>query len=248
MPTGIIHNDHLATPQQMIDANGAVVWAADYKPFGEATVTVSTITNNLRFPGQYYDAETGLNYNNRRDYNFSNGRFIEADPLGINGGKNHPYWYTGNNPLNAIDPSGLECEQVSPWMPATVISDPNNLGTFSSSYSVKTWRLLGVWNGLPLVANGKVLKMLCGCTWEKTGYKKISSYVKDVTYEASFKCCSKRCQDETCKTETKYRDFSQISRKVAAENEPSLFNYETTVTSGYYQKDGSCDCRNPNLL
>ena len=42
------HNDHLGTPQKMTDASGTVVWSADYKPFGEATITVSTITNNLR--------------------------------------------------------------------------------------------------------------------------------------------------------------------------------------------------------
>jgi YD repeat-containing protein len=47
------HNDHLATPQKMTDSSGTVVWAADYKPFGEATVTISTITNNLRFPATY---------------------------------------------------------------------------------------------------------------------------------------------------------------------------------------------------
>ncbi len=57
----MIHNDHLGTPQKMTDASGTVVWAADYKPLGEATITVSTITNNLRFPGQYYDVEAGLN-------------------------------------------------------------------------------------------------------------------------------------------------------------------------------------------
>ena len=77
------HNDHLATPQKMTDASGAVVWSADYKPFGEATITISTITNNLRFPGQYFDAETGLNYNYFRDYNPVIGRYIEADPIGL---------------------------------------------------------------------------------------------------------------------------------------------------------------------
>jgi len=47
------HNDHLATPQKMTDTSGVVVWYADYKPFGEATVNPSsTITSNLRFPGQ----------------------------------------------------------------------------------------------------------------------------------------------------------------------------------------------------
>jgi hypothetical protein len=42
----------------MTDAAGAVVWKADYEPFGKATVKVSTIENNLRLPGQYYDRET----------------------------------------------------------------------------------------------------------------------------------------------------------------------------------------------
>lgn len=102
------HNDHLGTPQKMTDSTGTVVWAADYKPFGEATATVSSITNNLRFPGQYYDAETGLNYNYFRDYNPVIGRYIESDPIGILDGANHLYAYVGNNPVNWIDLLGLE--------------------------------------------------------------------------------------------------------------------------------------------
>ena len=100
------HNDHLATPQKMTDSSGTVVWAADYKPFGEATVTVSTITNNLRFPGQYYDAETGTLYNYFRDYNPVTGKYIESDPIGLRGGINL-YVYVGNNPLSFVDPYGL---------------------------------------------------------------------------------------------------------------------------------------------
>jgi len=48
-------NDHLGTPQKMMDENGEVVWSSDYKPFGEADITVNNIGNNFRFPGQYYD-------------------------------------------------------------------------------------------------------------------------------------------------------------------------------------------------
>jgi RHS repeat-associated protein len=103
----MIHNDHLATPQKMTDSNGTVVWAADYKPFGEATIAVSTITNNLRFPGQYYDTETGLNYNYFRDYNPVIGRYIEADPIGLKGGMNHLFTYVDQNPITFIDPEGL---------------------------------------------------------------------------------------------------------------------------------------------
>ncbi len=95
----------------MTDASGAVVWAADYKPFGEATITVSAITNNLRFPGQYYDAETGLHQNGYRDYSLI-GRYVEADPIGIlprglRGGLNHLYVYANNSPINYKDPKGL---------------------------------------------------------------------------------------------------------------------------------------------
>jgi RHS repeat-associated protein len=100
------HNDHLGTPQKMTDASGTVVWAADYKPFGEATITVSTITNNLRFPGQYFDAETGTLYNYFRDYDPTTGRYKQADPIGLSGGINL-YAYTSNNPLSFSDPVGL---------------------------------------------------------------------------------------------------------------------------------------------
>ncbi len=79
----MIHNDHLGTPQKMTDSTGTVVWSADYKPFGEATVTISTITNNLRFPGQYFDAETGLNYNYYRDYNTQIGRYTTVDRVNL---------------------------------------------------------------------------------------------------------------------------------------------------------------------
>jgi len=92
----------------MTDSSGQVVWAADYKPFGEATVTVSTITNNLRFPGQYFDQETGLNYNYYRDYNPMIGRYIEADPVGIDGAQTNLFLYVLNNPLRYIDVFGLK--------------------------------------------------------------------------------------------------------------------------------------------
>lgn len=108
------HNDHLGTPQKMTDGSGTVVWSADYKPFGEATITVSTITNNLRFPGQYYDAETGLLYNLNRTYNKDLGRYIEADPIGFQQGSNHLYAYVGNNPINQTDSTGLCCDAQLP--------------------------------------------------------------------------------------------------------------------------------------
>lgn len=103
------HNDHLGTPQVMTDSTGTVVWAATYDPFGKATINVEQITNNLLFPGQYFNAETGLHYNWNRYYDPKTGRYVEADPIGINGGIN--LWpYGANNPINRIDPMGLYWE------------------------------------------------------------------------------------------------------------------------------------------
>ena len=99
-------NDHLGTPQQLVNLSREVVWKAAYLPFGAAQVRVGAITNNLRFPGQYYDAETGLHYNWNRYYNPATGRYISPDPIGLYGGLNL-YAYVGNNPVNWSDPEGL---------------------------------------------------------------------------------------------------------------------------------------------
>jgi RHS repeat-associated protein len=65
------------------------------------------VTLNVRFPGQYYDRETGLHYNYFRNYNPSTGRYIQSDPIGLTGGLNN-YLYSNANPINEIDPLGLD--------------------------------------------------------------------------------------------------------------------------------------------
>jgi len=100
------HNDHLGTPQAMTDENQNIVWQADYRPFGEVTITTASIENNLRFPGQYFDVESGLYYNYFRDYDAQTGRYIQSDPIGLAGGKN-TYAYVGSNPTRYTDRHGL---------------------------------------------------------------------------------------------------------------------------------------------
>lgn len=62
---------------------------------------------NMRFPGQYYQAETGLNYNYFRDYDPATGRYVESDPIGLKAGVN-TYSYASNNPVSRRDPLGLD--------------------------------------------------------------------------------------------------------------------------------------------
>lgn len=112
-------NDYLGTPQRLIKSNGAVVWRATYTAFGEATVDPdSTIENNLRFPGQYYDEESTLHHNYHRDYDAHTGRYIQSDPIGLMGGLN-TYGYASQNPLGYIDPTGEAA--VGPALRAAVL-------------------------------------------------------------------------------------------------------------------------------
>lgn len=109
-----VHNDHLGTPRLMTDASAAVVWSADSLPFGETQVAaVAGFENPLRFPGQYADEETGYYQNYFRDYDPSLGRYIQSDPIGLQGGLN-TYAYVSNNPLNYVDPYGLAPDWVGP--------------------------------------------------------------------------------------------------------------------------------------
>ncbi|NMC00658.1 MAG: hypothetical protein GYA35_10300, partial [Thermoanaerobaculaceae bacterium] len=79
------HSDHLGTPIAMMDTSGTLVWRAEHTPFGSIyALTVGTIANNLRFPGQYFDSETGLFQNWFRDYEARIGRYWEVDPFNYN--------------------------------------------------------------------------------------------------------------------------------------------------------------------
>ncbi len=106
-------SDHLNTPRQIIDSNQQLRWRWDATdPFGANLAnnnpsTLGSFTYNLRFPGQYFDSETGLHYNYFRDYDPASGRYIESDPVGLRGGLN-TYGYVGGNPDNFVDRLGLD--------------------------------------------------------------------------------------------------------------------------------------------
>ena len=105
-------NDHLATPQRLITGEGTVVWQAAALPFGRTQVQLGTVQNNLRFPGQYFDAETGLHYNWNRYYDPETGRYLSPDSIGLDGGLNL-YAYVENDPVNWSDPEGLNAGAIT---------------------------------------------------------------------------------------------------------------------------------------
>ena len=101
------HTDQFGTPQLMTNEANTQIWQANHKPFGEADVNAaSTVVNNFRFQGQYYDAETGYHYNYHRYYDPKTGRYLTPDPIGLAGWIN-PYVYSAGDPVNFSDPFGL---------------------------------------------------------------------------------------------------------------------------------------------
>jgi RHS repeat-associated protein len=102
-----VHADGLSTPRAISDAAGNTIWQWVYQsnPFGELQPTGGYVYN-LRFAGQYYDAEKGSMYNIRRDYEAASGRYVQSDAIGLNGGAS-TFGYVGQNPMTYVDPLGL---------------------------------------------------------------------------------------------------------------------------------------------
>ena len=109
-----IHADQIDTPREITDQAGQVVWQWDNQdPFGNNVPNQNpsgqgNFQYNQRFPGQYYDKETNLHYNINRDYDPAIGRYIQSDPIGLEGGIN-TYTYVNDNPLLWSDLYGLYC-------------------------------------------------------------------------------------------------------------------------------------------
>jgi RHS repeat-associated protein len=116
-----VHPDQLGAPRVVArPTDNQTMWAWKREPFGSGVVeAASGFEYNLRFPGQYYDAETGLHYNYFRDYDPSVGRYVESDPIGLKGGAN-TYAYAVGRPIAESDATGLavwQCFRSMAWVP-----------------------------------------------------------------------------------------------------------------------------------
>ena len=118
IPTSIniyyVHADHLGSARAVTrPSDNKLMWQWDnLDPFGanppnENPSGQGTFKYNLRFPGQYYDSETGTNYNYFRDYDPAAGRYAQSDPIGLRSGTN-TYGYVSSSPLRWSDSYGLE--------------------------------------------------------------------------------------------------------------------------------------------
>lgn len=113
-----LHTDHLGTPRMATDSNRRIVWKGESDAFGTTPAQQDPDADNkqtiinLRFPGQYYDVESGLHQNWHRTYDPSLGRYISSDPIGLAGGLN-TFGYVGQSPLHLRDSTGLKTTLIT---------------------------------------------------------------------------------------------------------------------------------------
>ena len=102
-----LYGDERGSITAAANASGALLAAYTYGPFGEPNVLTGVA---LRYTGQRLDPESGLSYYRARWYSPYMGRFLSPDPIGLDGGT-HLYRYVGNDPINFVDPSGLQKQE-----------------------------------------------------------------------------------------------------------------------------------------
>lgn len=104
--TLFVHADHLDRPVRMTNAAQALVWDAIYKPYGEVQSITGSASLDARFPGQWFQLETGLHHNWHRTYDPTTGRYLQPDPLGNVDGPS-VYAYANSSPQMLTDREGL---------------------------------------------------------------------------------------------------------------------------------------------
>ena len=136
-----LHNNQVGQVQYAFNSDEQMIYERVQTPFSETMGEINAYDMKIpvRFPGQYYDSESGFNQNHYRDYDPSRGAYIQPDPrgqlldfsdpdrqmaaqLGIAippkkfGYINHNYAYVDQSPVMNTDPTG-----EFPWIKGGII-------------------------------------------------------------------------------------------------------------------------------
>jgi RHS repeat-associated protein len=194
--TSYYQADGLGSITSLSNAAGSLAQTYSYDSFGKQTNSSGSLTNPLQFTGRELDPETNLYFYRARYFDQSVGRFLSEDRLRFYGGINF-YPYVANDPLNYVDPSGLECVQATPWQEIPSMRSPNSLNPYYQYESGLFWVKTG-WSYPP---GGT--KISCKCDWI-AGYTRVHKYFQEnVRDEAEFEC--KDCQGTSREIRTRDR-------------------------------------------
>ncbi len=101
--------DHVGSPLMWVNVeSGEVAQEISYDTFGNMTANSDPDFQSLGFAAGLYDNHTKLTRFGARDYDPEIGRWTAMDPLLFGGGQPNLYVYANNDPINRIDPSGLQ--------------------------------------------------------------------------------------------------------------------------------------------
>lgn len=146
-----IITDLVGAPTELIDESGALAWHTRTTLWGTTTwASTSTGYTPLRFPGQYFDPESGLHYNYFRHYDPETARYLSPDPLGLTPAPN-PVAYIPN-PHMWVDPMGLAgCPAFTPgetlgdvskihgWVPESIPAEAMEVLRDVEKYNMGWW-------------------------------------------------------------------------------------------------------------
>jgi RHS repeat-associated protein len=206
--------DHLGSVRKVIDSSGSVFNSYDYDSFGRPIDFTETIPSHFHFTGREFDQESGLYYYRARYYDSNTGRFLSEDPI-FSGGLNI-YLYGNNNPLNFIDPLGLDCKRIGPWMvipefhAPTPLPKPNYV-IRQINWLRKGWYRVGLW--------------ACKCVWEAQSIKRTEVFTKILKEMALFEC--EKCDKEKVEYTYKTRQTETMVERVVYEPLLSAMTKET---------------------
>jgi len=235
-----VHTDHLNTPRKVSrPSDNQLEWRWDTDPFGATAanqnpVGLGTFVYDLRFPGQMYQAETGLSQNLFRDYDSAVGRYVENDPIGLNGGIN-TYAYVSGNPISSVDMLGLLCRKGERILRNEMFKDLSSkreLGKLEIPFIGPVHAEAGVSpefgpNGIRLNPAPSLSWDIIYFVWERD--QVTTGYVQSKFFSRKYYCTS----DDSCgnKQWVEIRDdgFEQSSFF----NQYNEWNFVGTVPSGY---------------
>jgi RHS repeat-associated protein len=135
------HADKLGNITAITDQNKAVVQTYEYDSFGMVKPSTN-FRNSYTYTGREWDRETGQYYYRARYYDPMEGRFINKDPIGFDGGDVNLYAYVGNNVTNYTDPTGLSGSKPGgPYHPPSDVSFGCKKSDSCAAIKAKIWIL-----------------------------------------------------------------------------------------------------------